>query len=95
MLNVCEEECTVSDNERDVFSKIERNSNISTNEIYRIAHALQYEDLTDEHTVRNLVRELASLANRPISHSKEDEIVAAIIHNQIPNSMEALQRLFD
>jgi len=84
------------DNEaKDIFNKIERSTNISMDEIYNIAHSIQYEDLSDESTVRRIVQQLARLANRPISQRKEDEIVQSIINNRIPSSMESLQRLFD
>jgi len=84
------------DNEaKDIFNQIERNTNISMDEIYNIAHSIQYKDLSDEATVRDLVQQLSRLANRPISQQKEDEIVHSIINNRIPSSIESLQRLFD
>lgn len=84
------------DNEaKDIFNKIERSTNISMDEIYNIAHSIQYEDLSDESTVRRIVQQLSRLANRPISQRKEDEIVHSIINNRIPSSIESLQRLFD
>ncbi|MEI3604724.1 stage VI sporulation protein F [Pseudogracilibacillus sp. SE30717A] len=77
-----------------IMNKIEESSNISVDEIYNIAHAIQFQDLSDESTVRSLVRRLSSMANRPISKEKEDQIVRSIINNEIPSSMESLERFF-
>lgn len=81
-------------NAKRIMDKIEESSHISVDEIYNIAHSLQREDLTDEATVRTLVKQLSRLAGRSISARKEDEIVQSIINNEIPTSMETLQRFF-
>lgn len=77
-----------------IIDQIEENSHISVHEIYRIANSIQNEDLRDEATVRSLVRQLSRLAGRPISPEKENDIVRSIIQNEIPSSMESLQRFF-
>lgn len=84
----------VDRNAKRIMDKIEESSHISMDEVYNIAHSLQHEDLSDEATVRLLVRRLSRLANRSISPAKEDEIVQSIINNEIPTSMESLQRFF-
>ena len=85
---------TVDQDAKRIMDRIEESSNISVNEIYQIAQAIQFEDLSDESTVRSLVRRLSRLANRPVSQEKEDQIVRSIINNEIPASMESLQRFF-
>ncbi len=82
-------------NTKKMMDQIEESSNISVDEIYNIAHAIQFQDLSDESTVRSLVRRLSNMANRPISRDKEDQIVRSIVNNEIPSSMESLQRFFD
>lgn len=84
----------MDDNARKMMEQIEESSHISVDEIYSIAHSIQNKDLSDEITVRSLVRQLSRLAGRSISQNKEDEIVQSIIKNEIPTSMEALQRFF-
>lgn len=82
-------------NARKIIEQIEERSNISIDDIYSIARSIQYEDLSDEATLRSLIRRLSNLANRPISQQKEDEIIRSIKNNQVPTSMESLQRFFD
>jgi len=69
------------------MEKIEESSQVSMNEIMRIAEAVQYSDLSDERTVRSLVRQLSHLANRPISKEKEDQIVQSILKQNVPSSI--------
>jgi len=84
----------LDENAKGIFDEIEQRSNISIDEIYNIANSIQHADLSDEGTVRSLVRRLSQMANRPVSQEKEDKIVHAIINNDVPNSMESLQRFF-
>lgn len=79
---------------RQIMEEIERNSQISIEQIYDVANAIQHEDLSDEMTVRSLVRRLANLAGRPISAHTEDDIVQSIINNDMPSSMDGLNRFF-
>lgn len=79
---------------RRLMKKIEENSHVSMDEIVRIAEAVQYSDLSDERTVRTLVRQLTALANRSISPEKEDEIVRSILNQSVPTSIDELQKYF-
>ena len=94
-MKVCEEGEVKSGSEsktnhgrdRKKFADIDR-------KIYDVANAIQHEDLSDEMTVRSLVRRLANLAGRPISAHTEDDIVQSIINNDMPSSMDGLNRFF-
>lgn len=79
---------------RRLMEKIEQSAHVSMDEIVRIAEAVQYSDFTDETTVRQLVKQLAYIANRPISPEKEEQIVQSILNQNIPTSMDELQRYF-
>lgn len=79
---------------RKLMKKIEESSQVSMDEIIRIAEAVQYSDLSDERTVRSLVRQLTFLANRSISPEKEDEIVQSILKQNMPSSIDELQKYF-
>lgn len=79
---------------RKLMKKIEENSQVSMEDIVRIAEAVQYSDLSDERTVRMLVRKLTAIANRTISAEKEDEIVQSILRQHVPTSLDELERYF-
>ncbi|HLR74237.1 MAG TPA: stage VI sporulation protein F [Virgibacillus sp.] len=76
------------------FDKIQQGANIHPDEIYNIADSVKNADFSDERTVRQLVRHLARLANKPISKAKEDKIVRAITQNNMPMDMNSLNNLF-
>lgn len=84
----------VNNESKEIFSEIEQKSNLSIEDIYRIAQSIQHADFSDEQTVRRIVRNLSQMTNRSISKEKEDSIVNSIINNDVPNDIESLQRLF-
>ncbi len=45
-------------------------------------------------TVRNLVQQLAQMANKPLSKEKEDKIVQSIIKNKMPGDVNTLNNMF-
>lgn len=73
-----------------LFKKIQNQANINPEEIHSIAESVKHANFTDEATVRNLVKQLSSLANKPISKEKEDKIVQAITSNQFPKDLNSL-----
>lgn len=77
-----------------LFNNIEKKSNIKQDDIYKVANSVKNANFTDEKTVRNLVRQLASMANKPISKEKEDKIVQSITKNNMPMDMNSLNKLF-
>lgn len=81
-------------NQKGMFDKIQKSTNITPEQVFKIADSVKHADFSDEQTVRRLVRQLARLANKPISKEKEDKIVASITQNKIPADMQSLNRLF-
>lgn len=77
-----------------MFDQIQKNSNISPEEIMKIASSVQNADFSDEKTVRRLIKQLAKMAGKPVSKEKEDKIVKAITNKQMPTDMNTLSQLF-
>ncbi|MUV39770.1 Sporulation-specific transcription factor SpoVIF [Lentibacillus sp. JNUCC-1] len=84
----------MSHSQKNVFDNIQNNSNINPDEIYKVANSVKNADFSDETTVRNLVRRLSKMANKPISKEKEDQIVASIINKDVPMNMQSLSNIF-
>ncbi|WP_099158369.1 stage VI sporulation protein F [Virgibacillus ndiopensis] len=80
--------------QKKAFDKIQQNANIDPSEIYKVADSVKNADFSDEKTVRKLVRQLARMANKPISKEKEDKIVQSIAKNNMPVDMQSLNKLF-
>lgn len=78
-----------------MFDKIQQGANINPEDVYAIAHSVKDADFSDEQTVRQLVRQLAQIANKPISQEKEDQIVSSITKNNMPTNMNTLNEFFN
>ncbi|MFS0672681.1 stage VI sporulation protein F [Ornithinibacillus sp. 179-J 7C1 HS] len=76
------------------FDKIQQSAGISPSEIYKVADSVKNANFSDEKTVRRLVRQLAKMANKPISKEKEDKIVKSITNNKVPGDLNSLNQLF-
>ena len=72
------------------FKKVENKSGVNKETILSIANKLQHSDMKDEQVLRDLVKEIGSVAGRDVSKEKEDKIVSTILNNKIPNNFDKL-----
>ncbi|MDX8046111.1 stage VI sporulation protein F [Gracilibacillus sp. S3-1-1] len=84
----------MADFKQNMFDQIQKKSNVQPDDIMKVAQSVQNADFSDEKTVRKLVKQLSSLAGKPVSKQKEEKIVKAIIGNQMPKDMNTLSKLF-
>jgi len=84
----------VSNKSNNPFDKIQQGAGISPSEIYKVADSVKNADFSDEKTVRRLVRQLAKMANKPLSKEKEDRLVKSITGNKVPTDLNSLNQLF-
>ncbi|MGP4107424.1 stage VI sporulation protein F [Virgibacillus sp. L01] len=77
-----------------LFDKIQQKSDVNPDEIYKVANSVKNADFSDEKTVRDLVRRLSRVANKPISKAKEDQIVKSITSSNMPVDMQSLNKMF-
>lgn len=84
----------MSNKSNNPFDKIQQGAGISPSEIYKVADSVKNADFSDEKTVRRTVRQLAKMANKPISREKEDKLVKSITNNKVPGDLNSLNQLF-
>ncbi|WP_368651968.1 stage VI sporulation protein F [Ornithinibacillus sp. 4-3] len=84
----------MSQEKKGIFDRIQKETNIRPEEIYRIAASVKNADFSNEQTVRNLVQQISSMAGKRISSEKEKKIVESITNNKIPDDVQGLNRLF-
>ena len=84
-----EEKCVKKENP---FDKIQQKTNLNPSEIYKVADSMKSADFSDESTVRNLVKRLSKLANKPLSKEMEDKIVQSVTSNNMPLDMQSLNK---
>jgi hypothetical protein len=63
------------------FKNIEKKTGVNMKEIFDLANSLQNANFKDEKTVRNVIRRVSKLANKPVSKDVEDQLVKTIINN--------------
>lgn len=80
--------------QKGMFEKIQKNSNINPDEIMKVADSVKNANFSDEKTVRNLVRHLSRMADKPLSKEKEEKIVQSIVKNKMPGDLQSLNQLF-
>ncbi|GEN53904.1 stage VI sporulation protein F [Halobacillus litoralis] len=80
----------MNDFQKNIFDHLKKKANIDPEDVFKVANSVQNADFSDEKTVRRLVRQLAKVANKNVSKSKEDKIVEAITKQNMPLDMNTL-----
>jgi len=73
-----------------LFKKIENKTNINKETILSLADKLKKNNLKDENTIREVIKELSTMTGKNISKEKEDKIIEAILNNKVPNNVDKM-----
>jgi hypothetical protein len=65
--------------ENGFFKNIEKKTGVNMKDILDLANSLQNANFKDEKTVRNVIRRVSQIANKPVSKEMEEKIVQSII----------------
>ncbi|MFJ5714906.1 stage VI sporulation protein F [Neobacillus novalis] len=63
------------------FKNIEKKTGVNMKDIFDLANSLQNANFKDEKTVRNVIRRVSQIANKPVSKEMEEQIVKSIIND--------------
>jgi hypothetical protein len=63
------------------FKNIEKKTGVNMKDIFDLANSLQNANFKDEKTVRNVIRRVSQIANKPVNKDMEDQIVKSIIND--------------
>jgi hypothetical protein len=63
------------------FKNIEKKTGVNMKDIFELANSLQSANFKDEKTVRNVIRRVSQIANRPVAKEMEDKIVQSIVND--------------
>jgi hypothetical protein len=61
------------------FKNVEKKTGVNMKDILDLASSLQNANFRDENTVRNVIRKVSQIANKPVSREMEEKIVQSII----------------
>lgn len=85
----------VQRNDSSFMDHIQKKTSIRPDEILKLANSVSNANLKDETTLRQLIAQVSKLANTPVSKEKEDQIVQAIIKNNMPMDFASLAKMFN
>ena len=72
------------------FKKIENKTNVKKSTIVSLAQKLQGDNMKDENTLREVIKELSVMTGKDVSKEQEDKIIGAIINDKVPNDLDKM-----
>lgn len=72
------------------FKKIEKRTNVNKETILNLAQKLQQNDMKNENTLRDIIRELSILTGKEVSKEKEDKIISAVVNDKVPKNIDKM-----
>ena len=75
----------LSDN---LFKKVENKTKVDKDTIINLANKLQKNNLKDETTLREVIRELSNMTGKSVSKEQEEKIVNTIVKDNVPKNMD-------
>ncbi|MFD1636082.1 stage VI sporulation protein F [Evansella tamaricis] len=77
-----------------IFDQVQKKTNVKQEDLFKLANSVNTSDLQNEESVRQLIHQVASVANVSVSKEKEDELVKAITGNNVPMDFSSLAKMF-
>ena len=71
-----------------LFNKIEKKTNINKDTIIALANKLQNNNMKDENTLREVIKDISNLTGKEVSKEKEDKIINTIINDKVPKNID-------
>ncbi len=61
------------------FKNMEKKTGVNMKDVMDLANSLQNANFKDEKTVRNVIKRVSQIANKPVPRDVEDQLVQSII----------------
>ncbi|MGG3942717.1 stage VI sporulation protein F [Peribacillus psychrosaccharolyticus] len=61
------------------FKNMESKTGVNMKDVFELASSLQGANFKDEATVRNVIKRVSQIANKPVNKETEDKIVQSIV----------------
>ena len=72
------------------FKKVENKTNVDKDTILSLAKKLQQNNLKDEKTLREIVKDISNMTGKDVSKEKEDKIINAILKDNVPKNIDQM-----
>ncbi|MCT8140360.1 stage VI sporulation protein F [Anaerobacillus sp. CMMVII] len=77
------------------FENIEKKTGVNMGEVLKLVNSIQNSNLKDEATVRNLIRQVGKIANKPVKKETEDQLVNTIINQTEQVNFNTIAKMLD
>ena len=73
-----------------LFQKIEQKTNINKETILSLANKLQKNDIKNEESIREIIKDISNLTGKEVSPEKEEKIIEAIKNDKVPKNIDKM-----
>ncbi|UII57847.1 stage VI sporulation protein F [Cytobacillus spongiae] len=81
--------------ENNFFKNVEKKTGVNMKDIFDLANSLQSANFKDENTVRNVIKRVSQIANKPVSKEMEDQIVSSIVKDGKQLDMNTITKMIN
>lgn len=72
------------------FKKVEKKTNVNKDTILSLAEKLQGDNMKNESSLRDVIKQISILTGKDVSKEKEDKIINTILDNKVPKDIDKL-----
>ena len=69
------------------FKRVEKKTNVNKETILNLANKLQRNNMKDENTLREVIKDISNMTGKEVSKEKEQRIIDAIKKDNIPKDI--------
>lgn len=77
------------------FQNIEKKTGVNMGELLKLVNSVQNANFKDEATVRELIRQVGKIANKPVRKETEDQLVNTIINQTEQVNLNTIAKMLD
>ena len=72
------------------FNKVEKKTNVNKESILNLAKKLQGNNMKDEKTLREVIKELSAMTGKEVSKEQEDKIISTVVNDRVPDNLDKM-----
>lgn len=72
------------------FDRVEKKSGVGKQTILDLATKLQQNDLKNENTLREVIKELSQMTGKSLTKEREDKIIEAVVNDNVPKDIDKM-----
>ena len=72
------------------FKRVEDKTNVKKSTIVSLAQKLQGDNMKNEDTLREVIRELSQMTGKDVSKEQEDKIISAVVNDRVPDNLDKM-----